>query len=151
MGNYWKVELISKTDGKSTLRSCTTRLTQWTRRYYRKCHLVIDKNTWRTYLVREEVEAAVRSLKKRKSPGEDNITAEMIQAGEESSVEMMYTLFKRIFQEKSCPADWGKTIIVPIHKKKDKRDCNNYRGISLLSVPGKVYTSILRQRLKRYV
>src|SRR6218665_1378175 len=49
-GNYWKVGLISKTDGKSTLRSCTTRLTQWTRRYYRKCHLVIDKNTWRTYL-----------------------------------------------------------------------------------------------------
>src|SRR6218665_1078046 len=41
MLNYWKVGLISKTDGKSTLRSCTTRLTQWTRRYYRKCHLVI--------------------------------------------------------------------------------------------------------------
>ena len=41
-------------------------------------------------ILREEVEAAVRSLKKRKSPGEDNITAEMIQAGEESSVEMMY-------------------------------------------------------------
>ena len=75
----------------------------------------------------------------------------MIQAGEESSVEMMYTLCKRIYQEKSCPADWGKAIIVPIHKKKDKRDCNNYRGISLLSLPGKVYTSILRQRLKRYI
>src|SRR6218665_1434778 len=76
---------------------------------------------------------------------------EMIQVGEESSVEMMYTLCKRIYQEKSCPADWGKAITVPIHKKKDKRDCNNCRGISLLSVPGKVYTSILRQRLKRYV
>src|SRR6218665_1943359 len=75
----------------------------------------------------------------------------MIQAGEESSVAMMYTLCKRIYQEKRCPADWGKAIIVPIHTKKDKRDCNNYRGISLLSVPGKVYTSMLRQRLKRYV
>ena len=53
------------------------------------------------YILREEVEAAVRSLKKRKSPGEDNITAEMMQAGEESSVEMMYTLCKRIYQEKS--------------------------------------------------
>src|SRR6218665_1805274 len=69
-------------------------------------------------ILREEVEAAVRNLKKRKSPGEDNITAEMIQAGEESSVEMMYTLCKRIYQEKSCPADWGKAIIVPIYKKR---------------------------------
>src|SRR6218665_3782199 len=42
-----------------------------------------------------------------------------------------------------CPADWGKAIIVPIHKEKDNRDCNNYRGISLLTMPGKVYTSIL--------
>ena len=42
----------------------------------------------------------------------------MIQAGEESSVEMMYRLCKRIYQEKSCPADWGKAIIVPITKKK---------------------------------
>src|SRR6218665_3193202 len=52
-------------------------------------------------ILREEVEAAVGSLKKRKSPGEDNITAEMIQAGEESSAEMMYTLCKRIFQERA--------------------------------------------------
>ena len=59
-------------------------------------------------ILREEVQAAVGNLKKRKSPGGDNITAEMIQAGEESSVEMMYTLCKRIYQEKSCPADWGK-------------------------------------------
>src|SRR6218665_2572562 len=102
-------------------------------------------------ILREEVQAAIGSLKKRKSPGEDNITQEMIQAGEESSVQMMHTLCKKIYQEKSCPANWGKAIIVPIHKKKDTRDCNNYRGISLLSVPGKVYTSILRQRLKRYV
>ena len=85
----------------------------------------------------------------------------MTQAGKESSMEMMYTLCKRIYHEKSCPADWGKAIIVLINevieeqyqfiRKKDNRDCNNYRGISLLSVPGKVYTSILRQRLKRYV
>src|SRR6218665_2960106 len=61
-------------------------------------------------ILREEVESAVRSLKKRKSPGEDNITAEMIQAGEESSLEMMYTLCKRIYQKKSCPEDWGKAI-----------------------------------------
>src|ERR1043165_7461975 len=102
-------------------------------------------------ILRGEVEAAIRSLKKKKAPGEDNIMAEMIQAGATCSVEMLHTLCDRTYQEKKCPADWGRAIIVPIYKKKDRMDCSNYRGISLLSIPGKVYTRILQQRLRRYV
>ena len=90
-------------------------------------------------ILREEVEAAIRNLKRRKAPGEDNIMAEMIQAGETCSVEMLHTLCNKIYQERKCPADWGRAIIIPIYKKKDRSDCNNYRGISLLSIPGKVY------------
>ena len=45
----------------------------------------------------------------------------------------------------------SKAIIVPIYKSKDKQECGNYRGISLLSIPSKVYTKILQQRLKKYV
>ena len=75
----------------------------------------------------------------------------MIREGEECSVDMMHTLCNKIYKEKTCPSDWGKAIIVPIHKKKDKTICNNYRGISLLSVPGKVYTRVLQQRIRRYV
>jgi hypothetical protein len=33
---------------------------------------------------------------------------------------------------------WKESIIVPIHKKSDKTDCNNYRGISLLSTSCKI-------------
>jgi len=36
-------------------------------------------------------------------------------------------------------------------QKNDKCDCKNYRGISLLSAPGKVYTKMIQERLKRYV
>ena len=43
-------------------------------------------------ILREEVESAMRSQKKRKAPGVDNIIAEMIQAGEECSVDMLHTL-----------------------------------------------------------
>ena len=103
------------------------------------------------HILRGEIEEAINNQKKRKAPGEDNITAEMIREGEECSVEMMHTLCNRIYQGKKCPEDWGKAIIVPIHKKKDKTICSNYRGISLLSVPGKVYTRVLQQRLRRYV
>jgi hypothetical protein len=35
------------------------------------------------------------------------------------------------------------SIIVPIHEKSDKTDCNNYRGISLLSTSLKILSNIL--------
>src|SRR6218665_2393056 len=75
----------------------------------------------------------------------------MIQAGENCSVEMLHTLCNQIYYSKDCPKDWGKAIIVPLHKKGDRAVCSNYRAISLLSVPGKVYTKVLQQRLKRYL
>ncbi len=48
------------------------------------------------------------------------------------------------------PEDWRKAIIVPLYKGKGNRDeCKNYRGISLLSVPGKIYGRILNERVMK--
>ena len=44
--------------------------------------------------------------------------------------------------------DWQKALIVPIHKKGSRTKCENYRGISLLSIPDKVYASILEARMR---
>ena len=41
------------------------------------------------------------------------------------------------------PEDWRKDLAIPVHKKGSKTQCTNYRGISLLSIPGKVYARIL--------
>ncbi len=44
------------------------------------------------------------------------------------------------------PQDWSKAAIVPVYKGKgDKTECNNYRGISLLSIPGKVYCKKIKK------
>ncbi len=48
------------------------------------------------------------------------------------------------------PADWTKAIIVPVYKGKGRRgECRSYRGISLLSIPRKVYGKVIRERVQR--
>jgi hypothetical protein len=48
---------------------------------------------------------------------------------------------------KELPQQWKESNIIPIHKKGDKSDCNNYRGISLLPTAYKILSNILLARL----
>ena len=100
-------------------------------------------------LLIEEVEKAIRKLKPRKSPGLDNISAEELQTATEGvGLQFIYRPCREIWEDEIFPADWKRALIVPIHKKKDKLDCNNYRGISLLCHCSKIFTSILLDRLR---
>jgi hypothetical protein len=49
------------------------------------------------------------------------------------------------------PQQWKESIIVPIHKKGDKTDCNNCQGISFLLTAYKILSNILLARLTPYV
>ena len=51
----------------------------------------------------------------------------------------------------SVPQAWKDTSIVTIYKKTDRTDCRNYRGISLLSIAGKVFARILLNRLSTHI
>jgi hypothetical protein len=72
-------------------------------------------------------------LTRYESPGSDQIAAELIQATGEILRSKIHKLINSISNEKKLPDQWKESIIVPVHKKSDKSDCNNYRGISLLS------------------
>ena len=49
------------------------------------------------------------------------------------------------------PKQWQISVLIPIHKKGDKKKCTNYRGISLLSLPVKVYAKCLEKRCRKIV
>ena len=55
-----------------------------------------------------------------------------------------------IWKKEKLPEEWKESIIVPIHKKGDKTDCNNYRGISLSPNTYKILSKILLSRLIPY-
>ena len=95
-----------------------------------------------------EIQAAIHSLKKNKSPGSDGITAELLQAGGEQLTSQMHTLCNEAWQEGTIPEDWGKSFQVPLPKKGDLSNCSNYRTISLINHTGKVFLAVLLNRLK---
>ena len=63
----------------------------------------------------------------------------------------MVSLFNEVLNQGVVPEDWLIGHIVPLFKNKgDKKDANNYRGITLLSCIGKLFTSILNNRLSEF-
>jgi hypothetical protein len=76
-----------------------------------------------------EVEISIAKLKKYKTPGSDQIPAELYQVGGELLVSAIHKLITSIWNKEELPDQWKESIIIPIHKRGDKTDCNNYRGI----------------------
>jgi hypothetical protein len=79
-----------------------------------------------------EVEIAITKLKKYKSLGGDQIAVELIQVGGETLLSANHKLVNSLWNEEEMPDQWMESIVVPIHKKGYKTDCNNYHGMSLL-------------------
>ena len=75
---------------------------------------------------------AIAKLKNHKSPGIDQIPAELIKAGGRTICCAIHKLIISIWNKEELPDEWKESIIVPIYKKGDKTDSNNYTGISLL-------------------
>jgi sorting nexin-29 len=63
----------------------------------------------------------------------------------------MYQLITKIWTTETMPEDWNWSIICPILKKGDVTICSNYRGINLLRVAYKIFSTILFNRFLPYV
>ena len=90
-----------------------------------------------------EMGLASDKLKSHKSPGIDQIPAEMIKAGSRTIRCAIHTLIISIWNKEELPEEWKELIIVPIYKNGDKTDSSNYRGISLLPTMYRILSNIL--------
>lgn len=96
----------------------------------------------------QEIDNIIKSLKNNKTPGEDGIVAEMWKIGGEFAKEKVHRCLKDIWTKGEIPNDWKQALIHPLHKKGDKTDTNNYRGISLLPVTYKILSKALLKRVE---
>jgi hypothetical protein len=98
-----------------------------------------------------KVEIAIGELKSYKSPGTDQILPKLTKTGGETLYSEIHRLICSIWNKEELPQQWKESVIVPVYEKGDKTDCNNYRGISLLSTAYKILSNIVLARLTSYV
>ena len=97
-----------------------------------------------------EIEKAIHHMKRGKASGPDKIPAEAIKADIETSTEILHDLLGKIWEQVEIPTEWKEGYLVKLPKKGDMQDCKNYRGIMLLSVPGKVLNRVILDWLKTF-
>ena len=98
----------------------------------------------------DELKKASEILKSGKSVGIDNLSNEMLSCLVDSTPLVLIKLFNLILDGGEVLPDWTTAYIVPMHKNGMKSDPLNYRGISLLSCLGKLFLSILNNRLLNF-
>ena len=85
-------------------------------------------------------------LKNGKAAGKD-VTGDILKGEGDMVVDCIWSQCNMAFESSVGPEDWRSAVIAPLYKGKgEKTKCSNYRGISLLSMIGKIYAGILVDR-----
>lgn len=100
----------------------------------------------------EEVKHAICSLKNNKAPGVDSIPGEVLKYGGEVLHTRLHEMISKMWEAGRVPQQWKDARIISIYKQKgDRAVCGNSRGISLLSIAGKILAKVLLFRLNKYI
>ncbi|KAL6120713.1 hypothetical protein NUSPORA_02512 [Nucleospora cyclopteri] len=101
----------------------------------------------------EENKRSLAQTKRNKAASKDGLPTEVYktagkdQSGRSELAKALVTFFNEIFDSGYVPIEWRSNVIVPIFKKGDPKDLNNYRGITLINTLSKVFMKILANRL----
>ena len=98
-----------------------------------------------------DVLKAMHKLKNNKASGPDGMIGEFFKFSSEIISDYLVALSNHLFDNGFYPDDWCESIILPLFKKGNFNDPNNYRGISLCNIASKLYSSIINDRLKCWI
>jgi hypothetical protein len=98
-----------------------------------------------------EIKIILKRLKNNKAASDDLILNEMLKYSTDTLIPTLGKLFNHVMSSGIMPKCWNITYKVPIFKKGDDQNPDNYRGISITSCLGKVFSAVLCQRLVTYL
>ena len=96
---------------------------------------------------KQEIIKAVKTLKNNKTRRQDTLQAELLKINPDLAADLLLPLFETIWEQEQLPHDWTCRTIFKTPKKGNLSDCNNWRGITLLSVPSKVFCKVIMMPL----
>ena len=97
-----------------------------------------------------EIRKAISSLKSGKAAGPDGLPSDAFRNACNTLVRFLCPLFNKVFDSGVYPESWTKAVIFPLHKKGNPRRVDNYRGISLLNIISKLYSTVINNRLSQF-
>jgi hypothetical protein len=118
-------------------------------------HLILnqeDINHLNRSITQKEIEEAIKSLPKKKSPGPDRFTAELYQTFKKELILTLLKLFYEIEREGKLPNSFYEANITLIPKpEKDTSKKENYRPISLVNISVKILDKIMANRIQQHI
>ena len=99
-----------------------------------------------------ELIGALRSMANAKAVGPDELPVELLklQINHDPTVlREFHRVIKLVWHQREVPQRWRDAVIKVLHKK-DRTECGNYRGISLVAHAGKILLKIVATRLSVY-
>ena len=94
-----------------------------------------------------ELFGVINELKNKKSVGLNGLTAQVIKNISVNIIDTLLYLVNKIITEGYFPEELKISIVIPVHKKGQEDDIENYRQISLLSVISKIIEKIIYNRI----
>ena len=94
----------------------------------------------------DELKFAVKSMQDGKAAGVDEMINEVLKLSDFHP--FLLGIINQAYLTKSVPHEWLISLLIPVFKKGDSSNPNNYRGIALMCVCAKLYNRLLLERLR---
>ena len=79
----------------------------------------------------------------------DEIPVELFQILKDDAVKVLHSACKQIWKTQQWPQDWKRSVVIPVPKKGNAKECSNYHTIAFISHSSKVMLKILQARLQQ--
>ena len=99
----------------------------------------------------EEVLDICKNIELSKSSGIEFLSTNILKDAFMVSINQLVFLFNLSLSTSIFPEDWKRATIIPLFKTGNKNIVNNYRPVSLLSLPGKMLEKIVHKRISNHL